>query len=115
MKYVYPAIFYKSDDVKDFWEIVFPDIDVVGTCGYSLYEALEDAEDTLGYILSCHEARIAGRLTEPFNNRVDPPTPLEKVVVKPNGYSSTAFVAPIKVDTEEYRKKLTEESVGIVA
>ena len=109
MQYVYPAIFYKDKEVKDAWAVDFPDIDVVGTCGYSLYEALADAEDTLGYIMSCNEDR---NITEPLASRVDPPTPIKDVKVALDEYSSEAFVTLIKCDTDEYRKKLAAEKAG---
>ena len=112
MQYVYPAIFRKSSEVTDFWEVDFPDIDFLATCGYSLYEAMEDAEDTLGYVMCYHEDREAGRLTEPFTNRVDPPTPIKDVKVVLDEYSSEAFVTLIKCDTDEYRKKLAAEKAG---
>ena len=105
MEYIYPAIFRKSKEVTDFWEVNFPDIDFLATCGYSLYEAMKDAEDTLGYVMCCREDRDEGRLKESFTNRVDPPTPIEQVKVELDEYSVRAFVTLIKCDTDEYRKK----------
>ncbi len=112
MQYVYPAIFYKDKEIEDAWAVDFPDIDVVGTCGYSLYEALTDAEDTLSYIMSCHEDREGGLLTESSASRIDPPTPIKDVKVALDEYSSEAFVTLIKCDTDEYRKKLAAEKAG---
>lgn len=112
MQYVYPAIFRKSGELENFWEVDFPDIDFEATCGYSLYEAMEDAEDTLGYVMSCKEDRDSGRLTESFTNRVDDPTPINKVKVEPDEYSTEAFVTLIKCDTDEYRRKLEAENAA---
>ena len=45
MKYVYPAIFYCAKEGG--YCIEFPDVEGAATCGYSLYEALDMAEDAL--------------------------------------------------------------------
>ena len=112
MKYIYPAIFRTSSELENFWEVNFPNIDFDATCGYSLYEALEDAEDTLGYVMTCKEDREAGRLKGSFTNRVDEPTPINEVKVELDEYSTEAFVTLIKCDTDEYRKKLEAENAA---
>ena len=51
MKYVYPAIFRKDNEMQDTWCVEFPDVEGAATFGCSLYEALEMAEDALAGIL----------------------------------------------------------------
>lgn len=69
------------------------------TCGYSLYEALREAESALSMVLCAVEDKRA-------TNRVDPPTPIEKVIAEPDEFSTSAFVTLIPADTDEYRKTL---------
>ena len=116
MKYVYPAIFRKDKILVDTWSIEFPDVSGAATCGYSLYEALEMAEDALAGMLVCWEDFKAGNLTDMdgnkitvLNNRIVDPTPIEKVVAEPDEYSTSAFVTLIKADTDAYRKLLAEQ------
>lgn len=104
VKYVYPAIFYAAKEGG--YCVEFPDVQGAATQGETLYEALEMAEDALAGMLVCHEDSKAGRLQPPMTNRVVDPTPIEKVVAVPDEYSTLAFVVPIKVDTDEYRKVL---------
>ena len=61
MKYVYPAIFRKDKELVDTWSIEFPDVAGAATCGYSLYEALEMAEDALAGMLCSWEDYKLGK------------------------------------------------------
>ncbi len=99
MKYVYPAVFYKDKNLKDTYSVIFPDVEGAATCGHSLYEALEMAEEALADMLVEWEDKTCA-------NRITEPTPLDKIVAEPDEYSSQAFVTLIKADTDEYREKL---------
>lgn len=109
MKYVYPAIFREDKTTKDTWCIEFPDVEGAATCGYSLYEALEMAEDALAGMLVCWEDFKAGKLDPPMNNRIVDPTPIDQVKAEPDEFSTRAFVTLIKADTDAYRKMLAEK------
>ena len=106
MKYVYPAIFYCAKEGG--YCIEFPDVEGAATCGYSLYEALEMAEDALNGIMVMWEDFKAGKFKLPMNNRIVEPTPIEQVKAEPDEYSTSAFVTLIKADTDAYRKILAE-------
>ena len=104
MKYVYPAIFRKDKEMKDTWCVEFPDVSGAATCGYSLYEALEMAEDALNGIMVMWEDFKAGKSDTQMNNRIVEPTPIEEIKAEPDEYSTSAFVTLIKADTDAYRK-----------
>ena len=114
MKYIYPAIFRKDKELKAAWCVEFPDVEGAATCGYSLYEALEMAEDALAGMLVCWEDFKAGVLTDrngnklEIKNRIVDPTPIEQVKAEPDEFSTSAFVTLIKADTDAYRKMLAE-------
>ena len=106
MEYVYPAIFYKDKELPDAWSVIFPDVEGATTCGYSLYEALEMAEDSLAGMLALWEDFKEGRSNFPaMKNRIVKPTPIKDVAAEPDEYSSEAFVSLIKADTDAYRKE----------
>ena len=109
MKYVYPAIFRKDKEMNDTWCVEFPDVSGAATCGYSLYEALEMAEDALAGALTLYEDSKAGKLDPPMKNRIVEPTPIDQVKAEPDEYSTSAFVTLIKADTDAYRKMLAEK------
>ena len=106
MKYVYPAVFYKDKELPETYTVIFPDVEGAVTQGETLFNAMEMAEDALCGMLVMWEDFKAGRDTTPMTNRIDPPTPLEKVVAVPDEYSTSAFVTLIKADTDAYRKIL---------
>ena len=108
MKYVYPAIFSKDKESEDTWCVEFPDVAGAATCGYSLYEALEMAEDALAGMLVLWEDFKAGKSKLPMKNRIVEPTPIEQVKAEPDEFSTSAFVTLIKADTDAYRKLLAE-------
>lgn len=118
MKYVYPAVFRKDKELPDTWNVEFPDVEGAITCGYSLYEAMEMAEDALAGMLCAWEDVKAGRSPDPMQNRIVEPTPLENVVAEPDEYSTLAFATLVTVDTDAYRamlKKLADEKAKKVA
>lgn len=96
MKYVFPAVIEYDKD-EDVYLVEFPDtIGYFGchTDGYSLYEALEYAEDALNLMLLDTEER-----GKPI------PTPSDIRNIKaPEG----AIVTLIRADTEAYAKMLAE-------
>ena len=98
MKYVYPAIFRKDKEQPNCYTVEFPDIQLAGIYGYGLYEAITDAEESLNKILCDYEDNYE------MTNKINPPTPIEKVVAEPDEYSTSAFVTLIKADTDLYRK-----------
>ena len=117
MKYVYPAIFRRANEINELWYVDFPDVDGAFTDGKSMYEAMEMAEDVLAGMLCDWEDFKAGNLTDMdgnkitvLNNRIVDPTPIEEVVAEPDEYSTSAFVTLIKADTDAYRKMLAEQA-----
>ena len=117
MKYVYPAVFRRANEINELWYVDFPDVDGAFTDGKSMYEAMEMAEDVLAGMLCDWEDFKAGNLTDMngnkitvLNNRIVEPTPIEEVVAEPDEYSTSAFVTLIKADTDAYRKMLAEQA-----
>ncbi|MBR2216591.1 MAG: type II toxin-antitoxin system HicB family antitoxin [Selenomonadaceae bacterium] len=106
MQYVYPAIFYEAKEGG--YVVEFPDVQGAVTQGETLYEAMEMAEDALAGMLASYEDHKAGVLAHPFTNKVNTPTPISQVIVEPDEYSIGAFVTLVKVDTDAYRKTLSQ-------
>lgn len=105
MKYVYPVILYKDKKLPDTWTAIFPDVEGAATCGYSLFETLEMAEDALAGTLVSWEDSQNGE-SSPMSNRITEPTPVEELDVKPDAYSEKVMTTLIKVDTDVYREVL---------
>lgn len=103
MKYVYPAIFRKANDIEDCYCVEFPDVQGAATCGYGLFNAIEMAEDALAEMLADWEDMKAGRLEYKMSNRIVSPTPIKEIKVDPDEYSTDAFVVLIKADTNAHR------------
>jgi len=108
MKYVYPAVFRRADELEELWYIDFPDVEGAFTDAKSLYEAIEMAEDVLAGILTMYEDFKAGKSDLPMKNRIVEPTPIDQVKAEPDEFSTSAFVTLIKADTDAYRKMLAE-------
>ena len=53
-KYVYPAVFTKEDNGQ--YSVVFKDLEGCYTCGDSIEQAIEMAEDALALVLYGYEA-----------------------------------------------------------
>ena len=98
MKGVYPCVLV-PEEIGGF-SVLFPDF-CGATQGETLYEALEMAEDFLGFAV-----------TSAVDNgeKIPTPTNLKDIVIEDDG----AFVSWIKFDTDAYRKILSksEKSVG---
>lgn len=94
-KYAYPAIFTPEEDGS--FSINFPDLEGCYTCGDSLEDGLEMAEDVLALILYGYEKE----------NRTIP------VPSAPGSFSLSGkeFVNFIACDTMKYRKMYNNKSV----
>ena len=86
-KYAYPAIFTKEENG---YSVFFPDIDGCFTCGDTLPEAMEMAEDALCLMLYDHEED-----GEPIPTASD---------VKAMQKETAEIVSLVYCDTVEYRK-----------
>lgn len=93
-KYIYPAIFTKEENG---YSVLFPDIDSCYTCGDSLEDAMEMAEDALSLVLYQYET--ADKTI---------PIPSDCHILKTDEQS---FVSLIKCDTLEYRKRFSNKAV----
>jgi len=93
-KYIYPAIFEKEETG---YSVFFPDIDGCYTCGDSLEDAMDMAEDALSLVLYTYETD--GKTI---------PTPSECSTIQTDEQS---FVSLIKCDTLEYRKRFSNKAV----
>ena len=102
MKYVYPAIFRKANDIEDCYCIEFPDLEGVFTQGYGLFDAIYMAEDVLAFSLV---------LDEDDCKIIPKPTPIHQIKAEPDEYSTDAFVVLIKADTDNYRLLSAEWSL----
>lgn len=93
-KYIYPAIFTKEEHG---YSVNFPDIDGCYTCGDSLADTMEMAEDALALVLYTYETE--GKTI---------PTPSDCSTLTADEQS---FVSLIKCDTLEYRKRFSNKAV----
>ncbi len=94
-KYAYPAIFTPEEDGS--FSINFPDLEGCYTCGDSLEDGIEMAEDALALVLYGYEK----------DNRVIPaPSSLSAFTI-----SGNEFVNYIACDTMEYRKMYNNKAV----
>ncbi len=93
-KYIYPAIFTKEENG---YSVLFPDIDSCYTCGDSLEDAMEMAEDALSLVLYQYET-----------DGKDIPNPSDCHALETDEQS---FVSLIKCDTLEYRKRFSNKAV----
>lgn len=95
MKYVYPAVFTPEDN--GMYSIDFPDLEGCYTCGDTLEDGIEMAEDALALVLYGYEKE--GRVI---------PIPSERTQIKVKGKE---FVNYIACDTLAYRKMYNNRSV----
>ena len=93
-KYVYPAVF---TDEGNGYSVEFPDLAGCATCGDTLEEAMEMAEDSLSLALTDYEDR-----REPI-----PSSSLINDVKKEPG----EFASLIRCDTTRYRRVLNNRAV----
>lgn len=95
MKYIYPAVFTKEDDGG--YSVVFPDLESCYTCGDSLEQAMDMAEDCLALVLYGYET---DKKEIPNASSIDSITT-----------NSDEFVSLIKCDTLSYRKQYSSKAV----
>ena len=86
MKYVYPAIFTPLED--GVFDVHVPDLPYVRTCGNSLAETMEMAEDATAMWLADSEDK---------SHNI--PTPSKTL-----SYEAPQFVNLVKADTDEWRR-----------
>lgn len=94
-KYIYPAVFTKEEDGG--YSVVFKDLDSCYTCGDTLEQAMDMAEDCLALVLYGYETD---------NKEIPVPSPLESIQT---GHDE--FISLIKCDTLAYRKKFSNKAV----
>ena len=94
-KYVYPAVFTPEENGN--YSILFPDLDGCYTCGDSLEDGIEMAEDALALILYGYEKD---------NKSIHAPSNHETIALKPG-----EFVNYIACDTMIYRKMYNNKAV----
>ena len=94
-KYIYPAVFTKETDGG--YSVVFNDLESCYTCGDTLEEAMEMAEDVLALVLYGYEVD---------NKEIPSPTPISSIPVSDN-----EFVSLVRCDTISYRKKYSNKAV----
>ena len=94
-RYVYPAIFTPEDNGG--YSVLFPDLEGCYTCGDSLADSLEMAQDALALVLYGYEKD--GRAIPEPSNRND-------IVLQEN-----EFINYVPCDTMIYRKKYNNKAV----
>ena len=88
MKYVYPAIFTPPTDDEAGYAVSVPDLPYVHTCGDTLADAIDMAEDAIAMWLADHE-----------DNGYEIPPPSAHLPHEPPD-----FVNLIKADTDAWRR-----------
>ena len=91
-KYVYPAVFISE---KEGYSVIFKDLEGCYTCGETLEEALEMAEDVLAFTLYDYEKQ-----------EKHIPEPSKKFSLKEN-----EFINYIRCDTAEYHRRNNNKAV----
>ena len=94
-KYIYPAIFTKEDDGG--YSVVFPDLESCYTCGDTLEQAMDMAEDCLALVLYGYETD---------QKEIPAASSIDSIST-----SSDEFVSLIKCDTLSYRKQYSNKAV----
>ncbi len=94
MKYVYPVVFTKDEDV---YNVSVPDLPGCFTFGSTLLEAIEMARDAISMWLCDAEDK---------NESIPQPSETENMPLNPN-----SFVNLIDVDTLEYRRENDNRAV----
>lgn len=95
-KYVYPAVF--SEEKNGQYSVSFPDLESCITCGDSLSQSIENAEDALGLVLTMYEDDKV-----PFSL----PSNIKELIMP----DENSFATLIYCDTVEYRKKNDNRAV----
>lgn len=94
-RYVYPAVFTPEDNGG--YSVLFPDLEGCYTCGDSLADSLEMAQDALALVLYGYEKD--GRAIPEPSERSD-------IILKDN-----EFINYVLCDTMTYRKKYNNKAV----
>lgn len=94
-KYVYPAVFTQEDNGQ--YSVVFRDLEGCYTCGDSMEQAMEMAEDVLALVLYGYEAE---------GKAIPRPSSRESIEVQEG-----EFINDIRCDTLAYRKMYNNKSV----
>ena len=94
-KYIYPAIFTKEDDGG--YSVVFPDLESCYTCGDTLEQAMDMAEDCLALVLYGYETD---------QKEIPTASSIDSIST-----SSDEFVSLIKCYTLSYRKQYSSKAV----
>ena len=94
-KYIYPAIFTKEDDGG--YSVVFPDLESCYTCGDTLEQAMDMAEDCLALVLYGYETD---------QKEIPAASSIDSIST-----NSDEFVSLIKCDTLSYRKQYSSKAV----
>lgn len=94
-RYVYPAVFTPEDNGG--YSVLFPDLEGCYTCGDSLADSLEMAQDALALVLYGYEKD--GRAIPEPSERSD-------IILKDN-----EFINYVSCDTMTYRKKYNNKAV----
>ena len=89
MNYVYTAIFNPDTTNKNLLNITFPDLPKCYTCGDSLIDAIEMAEDIL--CLHLYDMEESG-------TPIPPATPPHNIKTQ-----GSDFISSIVIDTDDYR------------
>ena len=94
-KYIYPAVFTKEEDGG--YSVVFPDLESCYTCGDTLEQAMDMAEDCLALVLYGYETD---------QKEIPAASSINSIST-----SSDEFVSLIKCDTLSYRKQYSSKAV----
>lgn len=94
-KYIYPAVFTKEEDGG--YSVVFPDLESCYTCGDTLEQAMDMAEDCLALVLYGYETD---------QKEIPAASSIDSIST-----SSDEFVSLIKCDTLSYRKQYSSKAV----
>ena len=94
-KYIFPAVFEKEEGHG--YNVRFPDLEGCYTCGQTLIDAFEMANDVLALVLVDKEE--SGEV-------IPEPTPIERITAAPEGF--TSYIA---CDTKRYRRTYRTRAV----
>lgn len=100
----YPACFFKEENG---YSVIFPDLNYLSTCGYTLEEAFAMAVDCLaGYLFWLKEDGEAAPIASSFHE-----INVDKIAEELGVSTQDVFVNIVSVDVEEYAKAHFKKSV----
>lgn len=94
-KYVYPAVFTEEENGQ--YSVVFQDLEGCYTCGDSMEQAIEMAQDALALVLYGYETE---------GKEIPAPSKRQNITL-----AQGEFINDIRCDTLEYRKLYNSKSV----